>query len=195
MKVSGCHTAWIGIQSGFEPLRRDILNRHETNKEIKDACDLLREAKIKIMIDHIFGLPYESYLSNDTSMLLYKDLKVDVVNCYELIYFPKARIIGHAIRAGILMPSDVAKINRGEGIVYNTQSTGSMMHDIYKKCFIAMPLNSTIHAASTFAEILPTILIKIIIHLRAGRGFIIRVIFQNEFFFAWRALKKKLGIM
>jgi coproporphyrinogen III oxidase-like Fe-S oxidoreductase len=44
------------------------------------------------MIDHIFGLPTDNYDKLLTSYNFYKELRPDVVNCYELLYFPKADI-------------------------------------------------------------------------------------------------------
>jgi len=42
MKSSNCHTAWMGIQTGSEDLRKRILNRQETNKEVVEACKLIK---------------------------------------------------------------------------------------------------------------------------------------------------------
>ena len=50
------------------------------------------------MIDHIFDLPFETYDTLLESFRFYKTLHPDVVNCYELLYFPKAEInkYGHS---------------------------------------------------------------------------------------------------
>lgn len=92
LKDSGCQMIWLGIQSASEKLRRDILNRFETNDEIINTCKLIKKYGIKIMIDHIFGIPTETEEDIIFSYDFYKRLKPDVVNCYELLYFPKAKI-------------------------------------------------------------------------------------------------------
>ena len=61
LKDAGCKMIWIGIQSGNEWVRKKILNRHETNEEIISACRLIKEAGIKLMIDHIFGIPFDVF--------------------------------------------------------------------------------------------------------------------------------------
>lgn len=92
LRRAGCETLWLGIQSGFEQTRKEILNRHETNDEIREAARTIKQAKLKLMIDHIFGLPMDTYHRLLASYEFYKEIKPDVVNCYELLYFPKAEI-------------------------------------------------------------------------------------------------------
>jgi len=188
LKKAKCHTAWMGIQTGYEQLRRDILHRNETNDEIKAAAKLVKDAGIKLMVDHIFGIPFESAMTQDLSLLLYNEIKPDVLNCYELLYFPKAKIIEHAVRFGYLATTDAAKINRGEGVVYQQNNKGHYFFDTYSKTFVALPLGNILF------ELLPMALLKLIIHIKAGRGFMPLVMIQNELFFTWRAVLKKLGL-
>ena len=187
LKESGCQSAWMGIQTGFFPLRRDILNRKETNEEIEKACKIIKDQGIKLLVDHIFGIPFENEISNDISHALYSKIKPDVINCYQLLYFPKAKIIDHALRCNYLQKEDVEKINRGEGIVYQQGNKGQKYYDMYAKSFVAIPLGSVIF------EILPMWLLKIIILIKAGRGFTILACLQNEFFFTWKSICKKLS--
>lgn len=96
LKESGCECVWLGIQNGNELVRKEILNRQETNAEIQKACRMVKQAGMKLMVDHIFGLPCDNKLWD--SYQFFKTLKPDVVNVYELLYFPKAEInkLGHS---------------------------------------------------------------------------------------------------
>jgi radical SAM superfamily enzyme YgiQ (UPF0313 family) len=89
LKESKCECVWLGVQSGDEITRKTILNRQETNEEIIKACKVIKLSGMKLMVDQIFGIPYDN-ISN--SYKLYKQIKPDVLNCYELLYFPKAEI-------------------------------------------------------------------------------------------------------
>lgn len=186
LRKSGCQSAWMGIQTGFEQLRKDILNRPETNKEIVDAAKLIKDSGIKLIVDHIFGIPFENEMMQDLSQQLYDHIKPDIVNCYELLYFPKAGIIQHGLKCGYLTVSDIEKINRGEGVVYQTNNRGHFFYDTYMKGFITIPLGGVIW------EFLPTWMIKVIVLFKAGRGFTIWACLQNELFFTWRAIMKKV---
>jgi len=183
---AGCEMAWMGIQTGSEQLRKEILNRPESNEEITKACELLKAAGMKLMVDHIFGIPHENDMSNDVSYALYKHIKADVVNCYNLLYFPKSKMIEHAMKAGVLTPLQVSKINKGEGVTYQLGDKVNPYYDKYCKAMISVPLGGL------EIELLPEWLIKLIAHLKAGRGFIVRVMLQNEIYFTWRRLWKKL---
>ena len=92
LRSANCQCIWLGVQSGSEVARKEILNRPETNKEIADSCKIIKDAGIKLMIDHIFGLPKDNIDKIAESYNFYRILKPDVVNCYELLYFPKAEI-------------------------------------------------------------------------------------------------------
>jgi hypothetical protein len=140
------------------------------------------------IIDHIFGIPFESEMSQDISLNLYETLKPDIVNCYELLYFPKAGIIQHALKCGYLKPEDIDKINEGRGVVYTTNNKGQKFYDMYLKSFITIPLGGIVW------EFLPITLIKVIVLLRAKRGFTLLSIIENEVFHTWRAFLKKTGI-
>ena len=92
LKLCGCHMVWLGIQNANENLRKHILNRYETNDEILSACKLIKKHGLKLMIDHIFGVPEEQEEDMVYSYDFYKRLKPDVVNCYEMLYFPRTKI-------------------------------------------------------------------------------------------------------
>ena len=186
LKEAKCHTIWIGIQSGDERLRKDILNRPESNQEIIDACKLVKSNGIKLMVDHIFGIPTESAMSQDISYNLYEEIKPDVINCYELLYFPKAKIIEHAIKAAYLFPADVEKINQGKGVTYQVGNKHQQFYNEYAKSFVAIPIGGL------WTELLPMILLKTIVHLKAGRAFMFWVIVQNEIYFTLQAIRKKI---
>jgi anaerobic magnesium-protoporphyrin IX monomethyl ester cyclase len=188
LKDNNCQSCWIGIQQGDENLRKQIMHRPETNDEIKATAKLVKDAGIVLIIDHIFGVPYESELSQDLSVNLYREIKPDIVNCYQLLYFPKAGIIEYALKCGYLKKPDIDIINQGKGIVYTTNNKGEKFYDTYIKSFITIPLNNVLW------ELMPVFLIKIIVLLKAKRAFTLIAILQNEVFFMWRTILKKTGL-
>lgn len=60
LKESGCFLAIIGVESGNERLRRDILKRNISNERISEACALLNKYKIKFETFNMIGLPHET---------------------------------------------------------------------------------------------------------------------------------------
>lgn len=122
LKDSGCHMIWLGVQTANPYLRKYILNRDETNVEIRNACKLIKKHGLKLMIDHIFGIPEEDESDICFSRDFYKELKPDVVNCYELLYFPKAEINKHGKSKG------------------QYQLQGGEHYKKYAKAFVSIPL-------------------------------------------------------
>lgn len=189
MAKSNCKTIWLGIQSGCPEHRKNILDRPETNEQIIEASGWIKKYGIKLMVDHICGLPYESHRTHELSYMLYKEIDADVINVYECLYFPKAKINDFALECGYLVPEDIEKINTGQHIVYQQGNKGNLFFDRYQKILISLPLKSMMF------ECLPPNLIKLFVHLKAGRGYIANAMIQNEIFFTWRAILKRLGLM
>jgi len=187
MAKSNCKTIWLGVQSGCETHRKEILDRPETNEQILKASKWIKDAGIKLMIDHICGLPYESEITHELSYVLYENMKPDVINVYECLYFPKAKINEHALNCGYITQDDIPKINRGEHIIYQQGNKSGHFYNKYAKALVTIPLGSMVW------EFLPMALVKLCVHLKAGRGYIANAMIQNELFFTYNAIMKKLG--
>lgn len=110
---SGCYFLLFGIQSASENIRRQILNRHETNAEIAAAADCCHRAGLKFSIDHIFSIPKEGIKEYEQALSFYNQLRPDIINAYWLQYFPKTKIIQSALQEKILSSKDVTKIEEG----------------------------------------------------------------------------------
>lgn len=189
MAKSNCKTIWLGIQSGCEHHRRNILDRPETNEQIIKVSGWIKKHGIKLMVDHICGLPGESDITHELSDSLYRKIEPDVVNVYECLYFPKSKINEHALKCGYLQPSDIEKINRGQHVVYQQGNKSGHFYNKYSKTLVSIPLKQAAW------ELLPLNVIKAFVHIKAGRWFIGNAMIQNEAFFTYRAIMKKLGLM
>ena len=109
---SGCYFLLFGIQSASENIRRQILNRHETNAEIAAAADCCHRAGLKFSIDHIFSIPKEGIKEYEQALSFYNQLRPDIINAYWLQYFPKTKIIQSALQEKILSSKDVTRSRR-----------------------------------------------------------------------------------
>ena len=111
---AGCMAVLIGVQSTSEESRNKILNRKETNDQIRSAVEACHRHGLKLSIDHIFGIPGEGKEEYRNALRFYDELQPDVINTFWLVYFPRTTIVEHGLTAGILSPDDVGSINRGE---------------------------------------------------------------------------------
>lgn len=163
LKKSNCKMVWLGIQSGVEYTRKNILNRIETNEQIYNSAKLIKKHGLKLMIDHIFGIPTETDDHQIYSWEFYKSLKPDVVNGYELLYFPK---------------TEICKYGKSDA---KYQKQGGRQYKKFIRLFCSIPLGE-------WFALFPLWFIKGIVYIKTNRMFIIRMVIENEIFYSWRAL-------
>ena len=60
LKESGCELVELGIESGNEKIRNEIMRRNMSEKQIIYAYNVLRKCDIKTTAFNIFGVPYET---------------------------------------------------------------------------------------------------------------------------------------
>jgi len=60
LKKSGCKTVFIGVESGNEKIRKELLNRFYSNKDIIEGFKRLRKAGISSCSYNIVGFPFET---------------------------------------------------------------------------------------------------------------------------------------
>lgn len=142
---SDCAQLLLGVQSSSEEIRRNVLNRKESNAQVKTAAAACHRNGLRFSIDHIFGVPGEGEDEYRHALGFYNELRPNAINTYYLVYFPKTTIIKSALDAGVLQPEDVDLINRGQldvsmnvGIGAERQKTNTFYN--YAFLFSLIPL-------------------------------------------------------
>lgn len=115
LKKGGCFQIRLGIQSASESMRKNILKRPEKTADIIRVVKLIKKTDMQFTVDHILNLPYDTHGNIIEAVKLYTTIRPSIINCYRLVYFPKATIIEHALKAGILAEGDISLINEGKG--------------------------------------------------------------------------------
>lgn len=111
---ANCAQILLGVQSASESVRRNVLNRRESNEQIRAAAQACHRNGLRFSVDHIFGIPHEGEAEYRKAFRFYNELRPNAINTYYLVYFPGTTIIDSALEAGILDAEDVDRINRGE---------------------------------------------------------------------------------
>lgn len=114
LKKAGCDLLIFGVQSASERVRKEILKRPETNKQIRKAISICHAHKLKFTIDHILNIPGDSINELIEAFGFYSQIQPTVINTFLLTYYPSAEIIGTAIKEKILNQKDVREINEGK---------------------------------------------------------------------------------
>lgn len=206
LKKGGCDLLWFGVQSANEKIRKEVFNRYETNEQIKKAAKLCRRVGIGFMVDHILNVPHDTEAAIKEAVQLYNEIQPGMINCYNLLYFPKAKINDLALKAGLIKKKDIGLINQGKFIVYQTGELIARKRNFYNRYallltsipllpqWLVTKINKNDKAIEFFGR-LPLFLVpmvKIFLNFRIGRGFLPLAILKMEWFFTKKFLGRKL---
>lgn len=192
LKDSLCNIVLLGLQSGCQRIRKEVLERPEENEDYYEAVNLLKKFKIRFSLDNILNLPFDTDETIEESLRFYNELRPSMVHSFSLAYFPKAEIIDKGIKAGLLKEEDRITIDRG--LFKNYISAQLNPYGDYRKysfLFTLIPLlpgafvNWVIQSKKRiafFSGFPPIFLLlaKFILNARAGTGFVFFTVFFNE---------------
>ncbi len=86
LKSAGCHGVTLAIESFNESYRREMLNRKMSNKEIFQACTMVKEFGFKLRTEQMLGLPATTF--EDELGLLEMNIKIRPNIAWSSIYTP-----------------------------------------------------------------------------------------------------------
>ncbi len=146
MRDAGCFAIQIGIECWDEEIRRVVINRKETNEQIRQAAAILERLGQPYAFDYILGLPRlphtlpdgsttplsepETLASYEKELLGFARFLVPLRHCYRIApfmiaYMPGTVLIEHGLRAGDLSEAEVERLKNG--LHDNYMSSGSIV--------------------------------------------------------------------
>ncbi len=113
LKESGCDAVEMGIQSGAEHLRTDVLHRRTKDEQILKAMQALRKAGIRTTVDIIIGIPTETKEDLDATVKLLREANPWHIYAFWLRYYPSTEILSIAKERNLLSPEQIKKLEDG----------------------------------------------------------------------------------
>jgi len=134
MHDAGCFAIQIGVECWNEEIRNTILNRPDTNDEIRAAADILESVGQDYAFDYILGIPRlpvreadgstrpptpeESLASIKVELMEFAEFLVPLKHCYRIApfmlqYMPGTEMIEHGLAAGEIHIDEVDRIDNG----------------------------------------------------------------------------------
>ncbi len=104
LREMGCYCARMGVESGNDRVREVILNKHVSERQIRDAAASIRGAGMKLMTYNIYGSPSETLEEALETLELNRALRVDFAQCSILQPYPGTRICEMAEELGAFEP-------------------------------------------------------------------------------------------
>ncbi len=122
LKAAGCRYVAIGVQSADEGQRRNVMNRIYSNDDVRRGVSLLKERGIRVLLDHIIGLPGDTEEMMVEAARFYNELRPTRLLVFWLSFFPGTEILSAASQSGLLTADEVENIQDGmEGSFYAGQ--------------------------------------------------------------------------
>jgi radical SAM superfamily enzyme YgiQ (UPF0313 family) len=126
LKEAGCLWVQMGVQSADEDYKKGNLRRNEKNATVGEVLDLLHRAGIAVKVDHMLGLPGETYASQDKALAFYAEHPgVRRVSTFWLSYLPGTEVVDQGLREGLISDAQVDEINHGSEAFFHREANVS----------------------------------------------------------------------
>ena len=125
LKNAGCVCVGMGIESGDEFIRNNLLRRCMSDGQIIDAANIIKSLGIKLVTFNIFGLPGETPAQMLCTMKINLQIKPESLFTYIFYPFPGTDLMRLAREKGFLEEKSVKMISEGFG---NYQSVSLLKH-------------------------------------------------------------------
>jgi anaerobic magnesium-protoporphyrin IX monomethyl ester cyclase len=141
---SGCDAVEMGIQSGSERIRKDILHRRTSDAQILSSLGALRKAGIRATVDVIIGLPTETKEDLDETIRLLAHGNPWHIYVFWLRYYPATEILNIVKEKGLLSDAQLKYLEEGQHtrghIAGGTELEQSPMFRRYHAFIVLLPL-------------------------------------------------------
>ena len=105
-----CKTVRIGIESGSERVRMEVLNKRITDKQIYEAVNLFKKYRIKMVAYVMLGLPSETFKEAWDTIYMIQRIKPFSFSSQIFHPYPSLRLTEYAIENGYLKREDINKV-------------------------------------------------------------------------------------
>ena len=113
LKEAGCQWMQMGVQSMDEEFKYQNLMRYEDSNKIVKALEYANKYKLKVKVDHMFGLPGEPISAQEKALTLYRQQSPSRIQTFWTCFLPGTKLMDDAIKDGLLSPKQVDSINNG----------------------------------------------------------------------------------
>lgn len=190
VKEVGDCTIEMGIESGDERIRQEVLGRTMNNNQIKNAFALCHEAGIKTLSYNMVGLPFESMKSILATVKLNALIRPSEGSQVSIFYpYPKTRLFNLCKQQNLLTNKKLDSCFEDTALNFNALLTKQIIFS-FKWFHRLIRLYSFTYRLPNFIS---KMVIKILDKILESRGFISLQPVLN-LMYSWLRLVKKLVI-
>ena len=129
-----CHSVSIGVESGSERVRKDLLNRHYSNKRLFDAIEILKNYKIKFRTFNLLGLLDETEDEIWETINVNIEMQTDYPTASIFVPLPGTKLTEIAMEKGYLdkdFSFDSSPFSALEPTVLNNTNSDLILNYLY----------------------------------------------------------------
>lgn len=138
IKDAGCSHVNIGIESGNERIRKQVLNRKMSNEQIIRAAGLIKKNGIKLNVFNMFGIPGETSEDMWDTLTLNEKVNPDGTLSFLLSPFPGTKIAETAVRDGLMSSEQVEEMKEGISSGLQAKENHSNINHPYQNLAVKM---------------------------------------------------------
>jgi len=113
LRKAGLNSVVLGIESGSERVRREIINRGESNKTVLRAAHALHQHGVTVGYDFILDIPWLAEENCRGTFELIMQLPRPLnAGLHSLSFLPRTAITSRALAEGLIQPGQVAGADR-----------------------------------------------------------------------------------
>jgi len=114
IKEAGCPQMYMGIDSGDDHIRNNILKRGVQQKQMIKAAKIIKDAGLKLQVTAMFAIPHETPEAMWRTVDLIEKIKPDASPTYTLFPFPQTDIYYYALKKKMLDEKTILDIKQGK---------------------------------------------------------------------------------
>ncbi len=111
LKKSNCKTVYIGVESGDENIRKNLLNRFYSNSDIVDGFRNLKKAGIGTFSYNIVGFPFETKEQMEKTLKINEIIQPDNGAVFYLYPYPATKIYDICKEHNLLLDKDIQNVS------------------------------------------------------------------------------------
>jgi len=114
MKEAGCEKLLLGVESGSERVRNEIVHKKLSNRQIEEGVQLCKKTGIKPVLFFMLGFPTETKKDIEETCKMVSKLAPSEVGIHLTWPMPGSEIFEIAIKEGTIPPDVIDKFVNGE---------------------------------------------------------------------------------
>lgn len=114
LKDMGCKTFAVGIESGNEWIRKNVLNRHVSNQTIVEKIAIVHKAGIRVSAYNMIGLPFETRSTIFDTINLNREAMTATSSVVFLEPYPATKIMDILVKEKLVASDYIAEYRMNE---------------------------------------------------------------------------------